>query len=190
MKITKQFITNQYWKLNKNSCEIAKELGVPQYVIGNAFTKFGIKMRNQVEAKTNPSSKKIKGYKWCPMCKTDKRLSEFNKNKNRNLGVDTYCRKCVSEKHKKFVPIYRDKRESFKMSIVKMFGNRCSICDTENLPICCYQFHHKNPSQKNFDICRYFSISNKKLQNELSKCVMVCSNCHLIIHYGNKKVCS
>ena len=55
----------------------------------------------------------------------------------------------------------------------------------------CLDFHHKDPSQKEFGIClgaaRAYSIERLKI--EIAKCSVLCSNCHKREHpYQNKKV--
>jgi len=43
----------------------------------------------------------------------------------------------------------------------------------------CFDFHHIKP--KLFNLAP-FTISMKRLKEEAKKCILVCSNCHRIIH--------
>jgi hypothetical protein len=43
-------------------------------------------------------------------------------------------------------------------------------------------FHHRNPDEKEFPISRKLSLSWEQLEVEISKCDVLCSNCHLILH--------
>lgn len=46
-------------------------------------------------------------------------------------------------------------------------------------------FHHKDPTQKEFelgDVTRHTS-SNKRILNEIDKCVSICSNHHRQLHF-------
>lgn len=47
-------------------------------------------------------------YKCCPCCDTWKLLSEFSKIKSRKDGLNVYCKKCYSEKRKKWTKTYRE----------------------------------------------------------------------------------
>lgn len=45
-------------------------------------------------------------------------------------------------------------------------------------------FHHRDPTQKDFVIASRSSISKKKLMNEVAKCVILCKICHGELHAG------
>jgi hypothetical protein len=58
----------------------------------------------------------------------------------------------------------------------------CSKCG-ENHPAC-LQFHHKDRTSKSFEISnatRGYSI--KRIEEEISKCEVLCANCHAKLHY-------
>lgn len=64
---------------------------------------------------------------------------------------------------------------------------KCSVCglgyDGKNGAV--FQFHHTDPDEKEFQIGR--ALINKAWEavvEEASKCVLVCSNCHHVIHRG------
>jgi predicted HNH restriction endonuclease len=76
--------------------------------------------------------------------------------------------------------VYRER----KKKLVELFGNKCSMCK-ESFPPCCYDFHHLNPSEKETKISQLIHLSSDKLAVEIKKCIMVCSNCHRIIHSYN-----
>jgi hypothetical protein len=60
----------------------------------------------------------------------------------------------------------------------------CSRC-SEKEP-CCLQFHHRNPSEKLFDIgCTdALQMSMERLLKEIAKCDILCANCHAKHHAG------
>jgi len=77
----------------------------------------------------------------------------------------------------------RNKRELLKEKCLNYLGGKkCRNCGVDFLPICCYDFHHRN--NKDEDISKMLSggCTWKKIKKELDKCLVVCSNCHRIIH--------
>ena len=69
-----------------------------------------------------------------------------------------------------------------KILLVKEFGNKCSICGYDKC-IAALEFHHLNPNEKEFHLGQAKTTNLIKLRSELSKCILVCSNCHKEIHY-------
>jgi len=65
---------------------------------------------------------------------------------------------------------------------VQYKGSRCEICGYDQC-IDALEFHHKNPTHKDFGISnKGYTRSRKKVQEELDKCVMICANCHRELH--------
>lgn len=54
----------------------------------------------------------------------------------------------------------------------------CILCPEKD--ICCLDFHHVNPEEKDLSICRakQNGWSNERMLREIRKCVVLCSNCH------------
>ena len=49
-------------------------------------------------------------------------------------------------------------------------------------PACCYDFHHRTPNEKDFEISqRLYILSFEELTAEADKCDLLCANCHRII---------
>lgn len=79
-------------------------------------------------------------------------------------------------------------RKRVKISLVKSFGNHCALCGKE-YPEYVYDFHHIDPSTKEFGISENgLTQSKEKTFQEAKKCVMLCSNCHRVVHHEN--ICS
>lgn len=71
-----------------------------------------------------------------------------------------------------------------KLKYIEMLGGGCSVCGY-NKNIAALDFHHLDVNKKNFNIDGR-KISNTKeefLLEELSKCVLLCANCHREEHY-------
>jgi hypothetical protein len=87
------------------------------------------------------------------------------------------------EKHKTYVMRRRDER---KMKLVESFGDKCADCG-KSFPVCCYDFHHIDPSNKAFEIAPRLDSKWETILEEAQKCVMLCSNCHRIRHYKESR---
>ena len=73
-----------------------------------------------------------------------------------------------------------------KLDAIETLGNKCSICGySKNTAALC--FHHKDPSLKSFslDIRNFSSKPIIKLNEEVNKCILLCSNCHMELHHPN-----
>ena len=79
-------------------------------------------------------------------------------------------------------------RKAMKQEAVKRFGGKCSICGY-NKSIWALQFHHNDPSEKEFSLSSEGgSCSWESFWEEAQKCILVCSNCHAELHEQlNKK---
>ncbi len=66
------------------------------------------------------------------------------------------------------------------------YGGKCSRCGYDK----CFdalEFHHLDPSEKEFSLGEKRGISLPKLRKELDKCILVCRNCHTEIHHKMKQ---
>lgn len=74
------------------------------------------------------------------------------------------------------------KQENIKKQAVKLLGGKCCICGYDRC-IDALEFHHKDPSIKEFKLGSGNTMSWKEYKSEALKCMLVCSNCHKEIHY-------
>lgn len=88
-----------------------------------------------------------------------------------------------AENHRINVMMRRDKH---KQQLVEHFGNKCNDCKG-SFPICCYDFHHIDPSVKLFEIAPRLDGKIETIMEEVNKCIMICSNCHRIRHYKENR---
>ena len=85
------------------------------------------------------------------------------------------CKSCANK--------YRNERFVLtKHKMVEYKGGKCICCGFDK-HYSALDFHHLDPSIKEFNLTRN-SIGWDKLQPELDKCVLLCSNCHRMIHAG------
>jgi len=96
----------------------------------------------------------------------------------RKSGASFRCAKCLSEAVVK-------RRKKLKQMAVDYLGSCCQLCGY-NKTLSALDFHHKDPSQKDFGISANGTTrSFEKLKTELNKCLLVCANCHREIHSGD-----
>jgi hypothetical protein len=69
--------------------------------------------------------------------------------------------------------------------MVELFGAKCCICGYNRTRVT-FDFHHVDPGTKEKTVSSYLTnpCGLKKLVVELSRCVMVCANCHRETHAG------
>lgn len=78
----------------------------------------------------------------------------------------------------------QERGKETKQKIVQMKGGGCEKCGY-NKCFAALNFHHRDPSIKKFQL-DYRSLANRKwslILEELEKCDLLCSNCHMEEHY-------
>ena len=74
---------------------------------------------------------------------------------------------------------YRQSRKRLRCYI-DSFRTKCSMCGESSK--CCLDFHHIDPKTKERRISYLRSI--KKIDAEIAKCIVLCSNCHRKLHHN------
>ena len=112
--------------------------------------------------------------RYCPRCKQSHLLDEFYSRRGKKHS-SVYCKSCT-------ILQTLERQRKFKEYCVQYKGGKCELCDY-NKCIAALEFHHKNPQEKDFNISQSrLHKLNKKLLEELDKCLLVCANCHREIH--------
>jgi hypothetical protein len=78
-------------------------------------------------------------------------------------------------------------RKNIKKRAVEYMGGKCVKCGYDRC-VWSLQFHHLDPTKKEFNISSVKIRSWDKIKAELEKCVLICSNCHGEIHAGLLKI--
>ena len=78
----------------------------------------------------------------------------------------------------------RNKRKNRLLEAIDLLGGKCSKCQGIFDP-CVYDFHHINPKEKEFTIGENMLVSKERFLNEVSKCILLCANCHRMEHNNN-----
>lgn len=111
--------------------------------------------------------------KLCTTCNTEKPESDFYKKGSR---LQHFCKKCFNK-------YCMERWFNIKTDAVASFGNKCNDCgNTYHQNV--FEFHHIKPEEKDFDWSKTRLLSKDKRDEELSKCVMLCANCHRMRHIG------
>lgn len=125
------------------------------------------------------------------------------KGKHHNIKNRRYCIKCVpfgtksrlhsssalsnnkeSKKRNraKAVKWQKENRIKRKTKLVQMHGGKCKDCGYDKC-IACLTFHHKNPENKLFNVSAHLNKKWDVLVKESNKCILLCHNCHMELHY-------
>lgn len=118
--------------------------------------------------------------KICNNCKKELPKEDFYKLSGKNYKEHWDCRSSLCKKCSTRAVIQQ--RRDIKSQCVNYKGNKCADCGYTSDKHCVFDFHHLDPSQKEF------SFGNKlpkfeKLIPELDKCVLLCAVCHRLRHY-------
>lgn len=132
--------------------------------------------------------------KVCRVCKTYKTHANFPPNKECAFGVTGTCRECYNSKVKTWYSQNRKRRQEEankrnrerKQKVVEYFGSICFRCK-QSFPQYVFEFHHLDPKKKDVNPSVALARSEKRMWEELNKCIMLCSNCHKIEHWGERE---
>jgi len=76
------------------------------------------------------------------------------------------------------------RRKKLRTLAIEYKGGKCAICNYKK-SVRALVMHHKNPEEKEFGLSsRGLTRSWVKIQKELDKCILLCSNCHAEVHEG------
>lgn len=79
--------------------------------------------------------------------------------------------------------IVKDYRARLKERATYVLGNKCQCCGYDKC-LQALEFHHLNPEEKEFGFGENTNRSWATTRLELTKCILVCANCHREIHAG------
>lgn len=78
----------------------------------------------------------------------------------------------------------RERKRVWFQSIKKQY--HCIVCKTNDFRV--LDFHHRDSSTKMYRIAHMiYRASQAKILAEIQKCDCLCSNCHRILHYEEKR---
>lgn len=93
----------------------------------------------------------------------------YSKNK-----MKTCCKKCHNIK-------IHQKTRAMKARAIEYLGGVCERCNCTGVPAI-FDFHHRDPAEKEFSWGDSRTSNWDRLQLELDKCSLLCANCHRTVH--------
>lgn len=115
--------------------------------------------------------------KTCNACKVPKEDSEFYKQVQKSPDsslswdyLDSYCKACRKK-------AANHRKQQLKIKAVEYMGGKCADCGLIDDP-CVYDFHHLDPSIKEFSFGGAGGKGFERIKVELAKCIMLCAICH------------
>lgn len=129
--------------------------------------------------------------KICSVCKIQKDETEFTRDKTTSSGLYTACKVCKRARDVRQHEVHRQQRNAYykarQQQVTLIVSNikrskGCQLC-SEREPVC-LEFHHLDPTKKDFSISARPNMNVETILLEIEKCVVLCSNCHKKVHAG------
>lgn len=115
---------------------------------------------------------------FCVVCNIELNISNAYYRGKKENRLTSHCKKCFNK--------YCSNRwKERKRKIVEEKGSICADCKCQ-YHYSVYEFHHLDPSQKEFSWSKAKTLTEEKMKKELDKCIMLCANCHRLRHWGNQ----
>lgn len=111
--------------------------------------------------------------KKCSQCNQNKPLNEFYSRSSKDNKPYDRCKTCFNQ-------YCTERWIQKKIDSIIYKGSKCIICGIKypDEPYVIFDFHHRNPKEKDFDWGKMRLRSFDKIVKELDKCDLLCSNCH------------
>ena len=133
--------------------------------------------------------------KKCTSCKQVKPIDEFYDRFNKdNINVFTSrCKECIKNRTKSWRKsegkskwkAYDDRRVAGNRKFLQEEREKgCVKCGESRFYV--IDFHHLDPSTKEFTIGKTNRWTRTQLEKEIKKCIRLCRNCHSEFHYLEK----
>ena len=133
--------------------------------------------------------------KICSNCSEEKSIESFIKDNRRPDGYSGVCRACGNtqkRRDRKARPekyhkgdnkrAERNRANSLKL-IIEHTGLTCEHCSYTHTTTAPFDWHHKNPEEKEHSIGNLVRrATTTLLEKEIKKCIFLCKNCHALEH--------
>ena len=135
--------------------------------------------------------------KHCTKCDTTRSVDEFHKNKRRKDGRVSWCKSCAQEwrdKPENKIRLYNNARKhregkatpiperhqgvnegrEIKVKLIESLGGACFDCGYTSEYISVFDFHHRDPAKKKFNVgellWKWQAHISQTLLDEVKKC--------------------
>jgi len=115
--------------------------------------------------------------KTCIDCTKDLPIEDFYDSKGHEHNKMVYCKTCFNKR-------CTDRWTSLKIKAIHYKGGSCSKCSLalEDSHYAVFDFHHLDPSTKEFAWTKLRLRPWSVITKELDKCILLCANCHRLEH--------
>ena len=103
-------------------------------------------------------------------------IDESNAYRKGKQRLQSQCKSCFNR-------YCVDRWKQLKVEAIESFGGKCFDCQGV-FHYSVYDFHHLDENTKDFEWVKVRLFSKEKRELELSKCILLCANCHRIRHYA------
>ena len=167
----KSNLRNMYITRRMTKKKIAEKLGCSEGKVKYFLDKYEI-IKNEENIVLDPTPRT------CPQCSEVKPGTDFYMNSWRGKKKPgSWCKVCAANRT-------ASRHRGCKNNYVQLKGGCCQSCGF-NKYNGALEFHHVDPSTKEETITKMMKRpSSPEILVELAKCVLVCSNCHKMIHAG------
>lgn len=94
----------------------------------------------------------------------------------KSIAINGYCSTTCRNKTRSMMKIV-----NIRLQAIEYLGGKCKRCNFEELTsVLC--FHHLDPFDKVFEISKFLYRGLRYITPELDKCVLLCKNCHDVVH--------
>lgn len=118
---------------------------------------------------------KVRIMSKCKSCLKDQNTDNSDVRNKYPDRFHTYCKVCARN-------IAKSRARLLKQKCIDYKGGKCEICGYAKCNSA-LEFHHLDPSQKEFQLSNARKSKWEKTKSELDKCQLLCSNCHNEVHY-------
>ncbi len=133
--------------------------------------------------------------KTCYRCHLEKPVEEFSKNSKRSDGLSAQCKACHKIMRKAHyeankqstVDKVSDRKRELRVWLNEIKQNlSCKECGFSHPAA--LDFHHRNPDDKSAGVPELINrgASKETILVEISKCDVLCANCHRIYHHNER----
>ena len=134
----------------------------------------------------------FEGTRVCNKCHKEQLITAFSLRNEPNRPHDARrhtCKTCCNmgrpkSKPRLTTPELRERRYRLKQWAIEYMGGQCQVCGLKSPDTTVYDFHHKDPFLKKYEINRMLMkphMTPELLKLEISKCMLLCANCHRVV---------